>query len=64
MSDFLQGLGVGFLICLAHSIMWGYWHFKDRGEWEEEQKRRDQMWQQRCADIVLNNYVRRFKHGE
>ena len=64
MTDFLQGLCLGLVICIIHSIMWGIWTFRDRTGWEQEQKKREQIWQQKCADIVLRNYVRRFKLGE
>lgn len=64
MCEFMQGLAVGFLICLIHSIMWGIWTYRDRAEWENEQAKRDRLWQQKCADIVLMNYIRRYKMGE
>lgn len=64
MTDFISGLLVGLFICLVHSIMWGVWTYRDRGEWEREQEQRDICWQSKIADIVLDNYVRHVKRGE
>lgn len=62
--DFYAGLLIGVLLMAVSSIAWGIFACKLIDEYEADIAHHDQAWQQQCANIVLWNYVRRFKRGE
>lgn len=62
--NFYDGLLIGLLLTTVANIAWGNFACKLIDEYEADIERHDQAWQQQCANIVLWNYVRRFKRGE